>query len=118
MKQPCTFPVGDCPFRSDRPRFVILNDYDRPERRLVAQWVPGTGYCYMNRVEEPRLKQYDGVTATRPTNMEDFGFGIVVRGSAVTFGMVGGNIATYADGRGRPWQDNTTSFTLPLIEAL
>ena len=46
----------------DRPKYVIVNEYDAPEPRMVCQWVPGVGYCYMDRTHGK--SRYDGMTGS------------------------------------------------------
>lgn len=87
------------------PRFAIINTCDAPCRRMVCQYVPKIGYCYNARSLEPHLKNYYGMEPGNPTSLEDFGFDILVVGELAVFTRNRECIATYEDGKHRPWQD-------------
>lgn len=99
------------------PRFAIMNTCDAPQRRMVCEWIPKVGYCYMRRSVEPHLKDFDGMMPSRPTAIESFGFVSDVCGTEVVFRRVGPSTATYEDGTPRYWQDVNWDkvFTLPIV---
>jgi hypothetical protein len=99
------------------PKYAIINTTDCPERRLIAQWVEGIGYCYMARHFEPRLRRFDGMKARRPTAIEDFGFDVIEREFQVDFERHRPSSATYEDGTVRDWQDRYSGprFSLPRV---
>jgi len=99
-------------------RFVIVNTYDAPIRKHIAEWVDGIGYCYMSRTSLAYLKKFDGMTPTAPTRIEDFGFDVVVGETEATFVPVRESTAVYEDGKPRKWQERFSSqesFVLPLV---
>lgn len=102
----------------DPPRFAIINTADAPQRRMVCEWVPRVGYCYMVRMDEPQMRFYDGMKPLHPTSLEDFGFEVTFNGSDAVFTRIGDSTATYEDGKPRPWQDRTwdKQFGLPLVK--
>ncbi len=106
--------------RNKPPRFAIVNTCDAPDRRHVAEWIGGIGYCYMARSEDPHLKLFDGMLPTRPTSIEDFGFDPVLDRGDVLFARVRASVATYEDGAPRQWQDRRSGeqFTLPLVTGI
>ena len=103
---------------TDRPRFAIMNTMDAPQRRMVCEWVPNVGYCYMMRHHEPHLKDFDGMNPPRPTSLEDFGFRVDVLSIEAVFTRIADSTATYEDGKPRSWQDRcwTDQFSLPLVK--
>jgi hypothetical protein len=101
------------------PRFAIVNTIDSPTQSNIAEWVPGTGYCYMRRGTSPRFKQYDGMTPRRPTAIEDFGFDVFVGKTEAAFVLRRKSVATYEDGVPRVWQGDdfeSAPFFLPLVK--
>ena len=97
-----------------RPRFVIVNTCDRPERRLIAEWVDSVGYCYM--ADRKNLKAFDGMTPKDPTPIEAFGFTAYVGKHEAIFEPGGPVTSVYEDGEPRAWQGQDGSFKLPLVE--
>lgn len=96
--------------RADKPRYVIINDTDRPEPAMVCQWIPGVGYCYLDR---GRGKPgFDGMVGAEATSLEAFGFVWAEnRNGTVTFYRSDRpSIATYRDGEPRRWQNRADSF--------
>lgn len=99
------------------PRFAIVNDSDAPNKTMVAQYIDGLGYCYMDRHGENKYKRrYDGMQARRPTSMEDFGFEVEALEFQVNFQRTGPSRAVYNDGRPREWQDRNVKFALPFVQ--
>ena len=95
---------------SDRPKYVIINDCDRPEPRMVCQWVPGVGYCYLDRSRT--LPSHDGMSGEEATRIEDFGLSWADNADGtVSFYATGQpSTATYRDGKPRQWQSMVRSF--------
>lgn len=94
------------------PKYVIINDIDAPQPNLVCQWVPGTGYCYLDRRDaKPR---HDGMIGTEATPVEAFGWAIAEDedgGSWVRFYRTERpSTATYRDGEPRQWQHRGDYF--------
>ncbi len=100
------------------PRFAIMNTCDAPQRRMVCEWVPRVGYCYMMRNMEPHMKVYDGMKPPKPTAIQDFGFDVDIMNGEAIFQSFRPSSATYEDGKMRDWQDSvwTTRFCLPLVK--
>jgi hypothetical protein len=103
--------------KSSGLRFVIINDIDAPCRRLVAEYIEGVGYCYMNR-KDKHLRKFDGMHPRRPTDITDFGFDVDISNGKAVFKRVRESIATYPDGQNRKWQSSEKfgdSFEYPLV---
>ena len=96
-------------------KFAIVNDCDKPCRRLVAECIDGKFY-YMARAEESLKANYDGMIPLNPTFLEDFGFEIrnLKETNSVIFLQKYKSKAKYEDGRIRQWQD-IGNFTLPRV---
>lgn len=92
-------------------RFVIVNEFDRPSERMVAEWIDGIGYCYLNR----ELSKYDGMRPSNPTPVQDFGVAAVIKDGVAHFSQIRHSLATYRDGRTRQWQ-GVEQFTHKLID--
>ena len=92
-------------------KYAIVNDVDKPERRLVTQVINGKHY-YMLRstIKEAHLKKFDGMTSEHPTFLEDLGFEIIEKKDYVQFSLVRESIATYKNGTRRVWQDWQVGF--------
>lgn len=90
--------------------YVIINDTDAPEPRMVCQRVPGVGYCYLDRSRGK--PDFDGMQGAEATPVEAFGFVWADNSDgAVTFYRVDRPItATYRDGEPRCWQHAADSF--------
>lgn len=97
------------------PRFAIINTVDAPIRKHVSEWKEGVGYCYMARAEDSHLKKFDGMSPSRPTAIEDFGFSVLVRNGNAVFTRTHDCVATYEDGAPRRWHGSEDQFTLPLV---
>lgn len=97
------------------PKFAIVNDIDAPQPSLVCQWVPGVGYCYLDR--RAGKANHDGMHPTKPTPIEAFGFNVTQDEGRVRFQLLDDLevTATYADGRPRRWQSRVTSFSYALL---
>ncbi len=100
-----------------QPRFAIMNTTDAPQRRMICEWIPRVGYCYMMRMHEPHLKDFDGMKPLRPTDVREFGFKVDFAAGEAHFTRIGMSTATYEDGRPREWQDRQWGdrFSLPLV---
>ena len=97
---------------TSRPRYVIIDDIDAPEPRMVCQWVPGIGYCYLDR--KRNKPAHDGMSGIRATPIEDFGWTWAEDedgGSWVRFYRTERPVtATYPDGVLRRWQHPADYF--------
>lgn len=101
------------------PKYAILNEFDKPCPRLVAQLVNGK-YYYLSRLEEPHMKGYDGMIPERPTDIQDFGFSILERGGIVHFTKTQDSVAFYKaphppEAEFRKWQDPSTYFHYKMV---
>ena len=99
------------------PKYVIINDFDAPEPAMVSQWVPGIGYCYLDR-RNGKLR-HDGMNGTAATPIEAFGFTWAEnRDGTVSFYQTDRPVtATYSDGEPRRWQSRATSFEFQQLKA-
>lgn len=95
---------------STPPKYVIINDCDAPEPAMVCQWVPGVGYCYLDRTRNK--PSFDGMVGEHATPVNTFGI-IVHEGTdgIVTFRATGKSFARYPDGEPRRWQSSLPEFT-------
>ena len=101
------------------PPYVILNDIDAPEPRMVCQWVPGIGYCYLDRTRgKPR---HDGMSGTEATPLDVFGWTWAEDedgGSWVRFYRTDRpSTAIYPDGVPRRWQHESDYFEFKRLKA-
>lgn len=94
-------------------RFYILNEFDRPSARHIAEKRADGKFYYVH----PTLcdiKDYHGMTPANPTPLADFGIEWTTKDGLLVGERVYESTATYADGRIRPWQDDPTfDFKLP-----
>lgn len=96
-----------------RPKYVIINDCDAPQPRMVCQWIPGVGYCYMDRRDHK--SDFDGMSGAEATPVESFGFVWVEDTDGYVRFYLADNpphpvTATYRDGKPRRWQDRQEFF--------
>ncbi len=103
--------------RTSKPRYAIINDCDAPQPRMVCQWVPGVGYCYMDRRENKA--DFDGMRGTEATKIEEFGFRWAEDPDGVTRFYLSGipPTASYRDGESRKWQSSVVSFEWRTLKA-
>jgi hypothetical protein len=87
-------------------KYFILNDIDRPDKRHVAYKRPDGRFNYLDR----SLWQFDGMIATHPTPIEDFGFNVVEVPPVVSFVKFHKGGAQYQDGTTRDWQGDEDFF--------
>lgn len=92
------------------PRYVIVSDCDQPAPNMICQWVPGIGYCYLDRTGSK--PGHDGMNADGVTSVEQFGISWADNSDGtVSFFPSGKPVtATYHDGKARKWQSKATSF--------
>ena len=85
-----------------KPKYVIINDCDAPEWRMVCQWVPEVGYCYMDRSKS----FFDGMEGGDAMPVDAFGVLWMEGADGMTrfypFGL--NATAAYPDGAPRRWQ--------------
>lgn len=95
---------------TNKAPYVIINDCDLPSPNLVAQWVPGVGYCYLDR--RGTKPDHDGMQGLRCTPVEAFGFVWTDNpdGTVSFYRSERPVTATYRDGRPRRWQHDADSF--------
>jgi len=99
----------------EEPRFVIVNDVDRPYQELVAQDINGKCYHMMRSVPGYEYKKkYDALPSDAATDLEDFGFKILIREGCASFHLMKPSKAKYKDGSLREWQ-GLCMFELPLV---
>ncbi len=93
-----------------KARYVIINEIDAPEPRMVCQWVPRIGYCYLDRRDGKH--RHDGMRGDEATPIEAFGFVWTDNpDGSVSFYMSDKPVtATYRDGEPRRWQSRVQSF--------
>ncbi len=96
-----------------KPKFCIINEFDKPTPRHIAQLV-GETYTYMDK----SLSHFNKINPERPTNIEDFGFLIIEDEiqKNVTFKKIAESKATYKNGEIRDWQHPDEEFTLNLVK--
>ena len=94
-------------------KFVVVNSFDKPYERLVAQVIDDKCY-YMERSLDSSMKRYDGISTTQATSLEDFGFEIKEKEFQVDFKLVHESKAKYSDGQTRHWQ-GAKQFSRPKV---
>lgn len=100
---------------TERPRYVIINDIDAPQPNMVAQYVTGTGYCYLDR----RNARFDGMRGHEAIDVRKFGFSWVEDTDGVVrfYRNELAPTATYSDGESRRWKASGDFFEWPMIKA-
>ena len=95
---------------ADRPMYVIINDIDAPEPRMVCQWVPNIGYCYLDRSRGK--PSHDGMHGSEATPVEAFGFAHIENhdGTVSFFRTTRPVTSAYRDGQPRRWQHRADAF--------
>lgn len=96
------------------PKYAIVNTVDAPTPEMVAQWIPGVGYCYLDRTGNK--PSFDGMPADEATGINTFGITVFEHGDGPNKGKVdflatGRSFARYHDGLPRLWQDSRHTFT-------
>lgn len=90
---------------SNEKRFFIVNDWDRPEERLIVE-CRGERYYYIHPDYEKSFKH--GMTSNEATAVEDFGVSIEIDTNGVIHGeVVKKSVARYPDGISRRWQGSS-----------
>jgi hypothetical protein len=94
-------------------QYVIINDTDRPEPKMVCQFVQGVGYCYLDR--NHRKSDFDGMGGADATSLREFGFVWTENSDGtVSFHLADHPplpvSAKYRDGSQRRWQSSAKSF--------
>jgi hypothetical protein len=100
-----------------KARYVIINDCDAPEPRMVCQYVPGIGYCYLDR--RNNKPDFDGMRGVEATPIEAFSI-VWTDNSDGTVSFYQSDrpiIATYRDGEPRRWQSRSTGFEYRQLKA-
>lgn len=96
------------------PRFVIFNDTDAPEPRMICELVDGR-YYYMARLYDKRLREYSMIPHNNVTAVEAFGFEIIEQTWQTDFVLNGKSLAKYKDGKPRNWQSSNREFSMPNV---
>jgi hypothetical protein len=91
-------------------QYVIINDCDSPEPKMVCQWVHGVGYCYLDR--KGTKPDHDGMLGAKATPVDAFGFLWADNpDGTVSFYLSDRPVtALYWDGEPRRWQHRAESF--------
>lgn len=99
-----TFPVH---------KYFIVNDFDKPCERFVAEKRADGKYYYVHP-DLCDIKVYHGMTPDDPTPLDDFGIEWTVDDGQLFGTLTRKPTATYHDGRTRYWQDQSSfHFKLP-----
>jgi hypothetical protein len=93
--------------------FYIVNDFDKPDERHVAQVVEVGKAQYLH--EDLRGFGSLQVDPKWSSTMEAFGFDVDILNGIAHFSLVRDSIATYNDGKPRQWQGRKKTFTLKMI---
>jgi hypothetical protein len=101
----------------EKPLYAIINDTDAPEPRMVCQWMPGVGYCYLDRGRGK--PDFDGMPGAKATSVEEFGFVCAdnADGTVSFYRSDRPVTATYDDGEPRQWQHHRDSFEFRKLTA-
>lgn len=103
--------MSDTPAPENIPaRYAIINDCDAPRPEMVCQWVPGVGYCYLDR--RGTKPDHDGMKGAEATPVEAFGLVWAENpdGTVSFYRSERPATATYRDGVPRRWQHRDDSF--------
>lgn len=77
---------------------------------MVCQWVPGVGYCYLDRTGNK--PSFDGMKGEEATPINTFGILVhEAKDGIITFQVTGKSFARYPDGQPRRWQSSAPQFT-------
>ncbi len=91
------------------PKYVIVSEADAPHPDMVCQWVPGVGYCYLDRTSNKT--RHDGMAGTEATPVEAFSIDWVESDRIVVFYKTDKPpTATYRDGLPRRWHSSFHLF--------
>jgi hypothetical protein len=101
------------------PKYVIINDTDAPEPKMVCQWMPDVGYCYLDRTNGKR--RHDGMIGSEAVSIEAFGWTWSEEKDngelLVKFMRTNKSTATYPDGVPRDWQHHADSFEFKTLKS-
>jgi len=89
-----------------KPRFVIVNDFDRPSEEFIAELAPDGLYYYIH----PELRSEwanQGLSAQLATPIEKFGIEWTEEAGHLVGTLAHFSSATYQNGSGRVWQGGT-----------
>ena len=87
-----------------KPKYIILDDVDRPYRWNVCRLLRSGKYAYIQPHSWAAWAKKKRFSGERGVPMEAFGFEVIEQGKSVTFTMVRESTATYPDGSRRNWQ--------------
>lgn len=91
-------------FMTNKNRFFIVNDFDRPSEELIAER-RGEFFYYVH----PEHTKYGKMKSPMATPVEDFGVEIEVSEDGHLSGkLLHRSVATYPDGHPRRWQGRDT----------
>ena len=86
-----------------KPRFVIVNDFDRPSEKFIAELAEDGLYYYIHPELRSRWAK-QGLSGTLATSLEDFGMEVNIEGDVFYCHYENESKAKYQDGRQRFWQ--------------
>jgi len=92
-------------------KFFIVNQYDRPCERLIAQLRDGKLHYIGHGLADDKI--YRGMSADSAVPVEDFGIRISVENGTLHGIQTGDSLAVYSNGKSRKWQ-GASSFSMPL----
>ena len=91
-------------------RFFIVNDFDRPEPRLIAERASDGKLYYI----DPSLRgKWEGMSHPNPTPLERFGLCLAIEDGCLVGELAFESEATYENGDRRRWQGPAT-FRVPV----
>lgn len=112
-----TEPTPDGTLLSPPPcsAFYIVNGFDRPCERLIAER-RADGLLYYVHPELRDQKSYHGMSAEESVPVADFGIQLSIEDGMLHGIQIYDSRAIYPDGRGRRWQ-GSSRFRVPLPNA-
>lgn len=86
-----------------KPRFYIVNDFERPAEKFVTELADDGKLYYIH--PELRVKwSGKGLSAEEATSLEDFGIHTTIKDGVIHGQFLTESIAGYRDGKPRRWQ--------------
>lgn len=96
-----------------KARFYIVNDFDRPAEKFVAELAEDGNLYYIH--PELRVKwSGKGLSAEEAASLEDFGIHTTIKDGMIHGQFLTESIATYRDGKPRKWQGDLR-FSFPYL---
>lgn len=104
--------MGPKHMNTEKPRLFIVNSFDRPDPRHVAE-MRADGKLYYIHPELKDEKKFHGMSPDHATPLEDFGIKVEFIGNCLEGSKTEKSKAKYSNGTPREWQGQT-KFSIPI----